>query len=742
MSALDTAAISDTRIEESTAVAPARERARAFLRSGWFATLFFLLATAAYTWPLVTHMATTLPDALDSTDTARQLAEIARNLRTNPLQLYDSQGLYPLNNDLALNELLVAQGILAAPIIWLTGNMLLAWNLLAFSSYMLSGMSAWLLVRKATGSSLAGLAAGVIYAFSPWHYGQFGHLGIKAIHWMVFGLYFLVLFMEHSSKSVRLLDRRGLLYLGLFAFFAALQPLSSGYYGYYEAILFGSYLLYYWLRNAGVGQWLWIKLRRTPVPAVNWRRLAGQLALLGVAGAIALALIFPFLRPYNHYKNLFGFNRSLEEVEYWSAGPLSLLRTTTTSWWYEPVQKGVFGLETSSEREMYPGIAAVALALVGLIATRRYRGSAGPALFGVVIVVGFILSLGPTFHWDSYGLGATGIPLPYLWLYNLVPGFDALRVPHRFDLLVMLGLAACAGFGIVRLVEWARHRRRFSSSAVGVLALALVMLDFFAPGLRYINRGLGDEAPPLYRWLASAEADRIIPKDALLLELPVGLDKTAVNTSPQYLLYGVSHGRPMLNGSPNIIPPGYERLFSEMRRFPTPGTLDIIEGLGVQFLIVHTGGLLNDQKRADLKLIEQEGARLERVIGLPDVDPFGVPAPASEAVVYRVKPDAARFNRLREAIPPGSTVLLADHPSRLRLTNTVLPRLLGPDRQYFTTYHTIYDPIVGPLQDAGAGAQYDFAVLYNEDDPAKYGYSPEDRVDVADLELIQVYKKR
>jgi hypothetical protein len=698
----------------------------------------------AYTWPLVTHMASTVPDALDSTDTARQLAEIARNLATDPLHVYDSQGLYPLNNDLALNELLIAQGIYAAPIIWLTGNMLLAWNLVTFSSYMLSGLAAWLLVRKVTGSSLAGLTAGIIYAFSPWHYGQYGHLGIEAIHWMVFSLYFLLLFLEHTASTSRLLDRRGLLYLGLFAFFAILQPLSAGYYGYFEAILFGIYLLYYGLRHARIGRWVWDKLRRMPAPRVDWRRLAEQMALLGLAGLVVLAAIYPFVRPYTQYKVLFGFNRGLDEVEYWSAGPLSLLRTTPTSWWYEPVQRGILGLETSAEREMYPGVAAVLLAAVGLFAVARTRKH-GPwrGFFAAIVVVGLALSLGPTFHWDSYGIGDTGVSLPwYRWLYSYVPGFDAVRVPHRFVLLAMLGIGALAGFGIVRLMRWSGDKSFLKPGIVGGVALFVVMLDFFAPGLPYITRGLGEEAPPLYKWLAGPEADKVIPGDALLLELPVGLDKTPVNTSPQYLLYGVAHGRPMLNGSPNIIPPGYERLFSEMRRFPTPGTLDIIEGLGVRFVVVHTAGLLNDEKRAELERIAGEGTRLEEIASLPDVDRYGQPAPGSRAVVYRVKADVGRFDRLGAAIPPGSSVLLADHPSKLRLTNTALPNLLGRDRRYFTTYHTIYDPIVGPLQDATPGERYDFAVLYNEDDPASYGYTSEDRVDIGDIELIQVYHKR
>lgn len=719
-----------------------QDRRWVFLRSGWFATIFFLLATAAFTWPLVTHMANTVPDALDSTDTARQLGEIARNLLTNPLHIYDSRGLYPLNNDLALNELLIAQGIYAAPIVWLTGNVLLAWNLVTFSSFFLSGLGTWFLVRRATGSSLAGMAAGITYAFSPWHYGEYGHLGIVAIQWMVFALYFLVRFMDHSTATPRLLDRRSVLFLGLFGFFTALQALSAGYYGYYEAILFSIYLLYYALRNAGIAGWLRDKLRRTKTTTVDWRRLGGQVVALGVTGAVVLAVMYQFLLPYTQAKNAFGFNRSLSEVEYWSAGPRSFLRTTVTSWLYEPVQRGIFGLETSAEREMYPGTAAVLLAMVGLFATRnRRKMGLGPGLFGMVILVGLVLSFGPTLNLDSYGIGSTGIPLPYRWLYEHVPGFDALRVPHRFDLFVMLGLGACAGFGIVRLMEWSRGRRILTPGLAGGVSLALVMADFFAPGLRYIERGMGENAPPLYRWLAGSEASRTIPKDALLLELPIGVDKTPVNSSPQYLLYALEHGRPMLNGSPNIIPAGYERLFSEMRRFPTQATLDIAEGLGVKFIIVHTGGLLNDDKRAALGKEAWPGGRLEMVQTLPDTNPDGTPNPTSEAVVYRLQPSPARLATLKAAIPAGASVLLADHPSKLRLSTAVIPNLLGSDRHYFITYHTIYDPLCGNPSTAQSGKLYDFAVLYKDSDPAQYGYKQVDMVYKDSEDVIRVYRK-
>src|SRR5439155_5252644 len=125
-------------------------------------------------------------------------------------------------------EIMTAEGLLGAPIIWATGNIPLAYNLLNFASYVLSGFAVWLLVRHLTGSSAAGLVGGMVFAFSPWHYSQYVHLGLGAQHWMVFALFFLVLFMEASARSPRLLTRRSLLNLGLFTAFFVLQALPTG----------------------------------------------------------------------------------------------------------------------------------------------------------------------------------------------------------------------------------------------------------------------------------------------------------------------------------------------------------------------------------------------------------------------------------------------------------------------------------------------------------------------------------
>src|SRR5512138_1939052 len=82
-----------------------RGRGDALLNSGWAALVFFVLATAAFTWPLATHLSSSLPDWGDAADSARNIGSMAHQLRTDPFRLYDNQGLYPYNNDLTYGEI-------------------------------------------------------------------------------------------------------------------------------------------------------------------------------------------------------------------------------------------------------------------------------------------------------------------------------------------------------------------------------------------------------------------------------------------------------------------------------------------------------------------------------------------------------------------------------------------------------------------------------------------------------------
>jgi hypothetical protein len=330
---------------------------------------------------------------------------------------------------------------------------------------------------------------------------------------------------------------------------------------------------------------------------------------------------------------------------------------------------------------------------------------------------------------EAYGLEPTGIPLPYKLLYQFVPGFDALRVAQRFSILFMLGLAVCAGYGVARLLRAGWNKSRVSQAVVVLAVMALVTGDFIAPGLPAQYAGTGDNAPPLYRWLASSAAEQVIPKNALLLELPMTELKTG---DPTYLFYGLVHGRPMLNGAGNIIPAGYERLFNEMQSFPSPATLDIIEGLGVGAVVVHPQGLAAQANRDELERQVTPGGRLELLKSFGD------------GAVYKIKPDPTRFDKLRALIPEGASVYLADNLNHSKLYNNILPNLLGGNRTYYSAATTIYDGLKEKILPAVPGQTYDYAIFYrsNGGDPAALGYNPAGLLDSQTNDIIQIYKRK
>ncbi len=723
-------------------VASLRRDWSTILGSAWVALLFFGLAAAFFTWPLVTQLDNTLPNWNDPAAAGWLMGQLAHQLVTNPFQLYYTTGFHPFDQGLVLNELLTGPALLAAPLYWLTANPVLSYNLLNFLAYALSGWSMWLLIRKLTGSPGAGLVAGLIYAFSPWHSAQYDHLALASQQWLILAVFFLLRFLENSRPPAKNPFRhRNWLNLLLFITFGTLQALTSRYFIYFEAILFLLFLAYYFLFESGLLGGLWRKLRHRPA-AVKTGPAWPQLLTVGLACLVILLLTLPFLLPYADTLQTYDFKHSLAETINGSATPTDLLRTLDRSWLYNPIERTTFGFQTTPNSVLYPGIIALLLAILGLKSPANGLQPARRWVFLAVALVGLLLSFGPTLNIDLNPLNSTGLELPYRWLYHWLPGFDSLPLPYQFGQLFMLGLAALAGYGAAYVLKsW--PRLKFIPPGPWLLLLTLCLLltaDYFAPGFPARATPTGEAAPAVYRWLAGTEAAQVIERQALLLELPLGDLTTTPGNRPMYLLYSLAHARPMLNGSADFTPPGYDRLCNEMQNFPNAATLDLIEGLQVKFIIVHTAGLASEVSRAELDRQAAPDGRLELVKAFPASEGD----PRFKDLVYRVKANPQRFARLAALIPPGAEVLLADQSQALhqpRLYTAVIPSLIGLNRQYFSTYSTIYDPQVQPAQ---PNRVYDYAIFYRNStaQPTEYGYNPTDLVPLDDNDVIQLYHKR
>ncbi|MEI6045125.1 MAG: hypothetical protein WCS37_12310, partial [Chloroflexota bacterium] len=452
------------------------------------------------------------------------------------------------------------------------------------------------------------------------------------------------------------------------------------------------------------------------------RKALQQFGALVLAGGLALLLLWPFLAPYMQAQRDYGFKRDLAETRYWSAAPPSLLRTVQRSWLYKPVQRGILKAQSSGERVMYPGLIALGLAFVGLLGGRKTSRRGLRWTFGVLALVALILSFGPYFNVDEFGdkyqPQQSNFQLPYFWLYQIVPGFDSLRVPHRFAQLLMLALAVCAGYGLAGL-----QRTKLRAWLLPGLFGLLVAVEFFAPGLPQVPTPMGEQAPALYRWLADPSSRTEVAQDALVLELPLTGPAVPININPEYALYGLLHRRPMLNGTANILPPGFERFYNEVKDFPDLRSLDVAEGLGVKFLLVHRANFSQAGQEALTKLASPEG-RLEIV------REFGTD------VIYRVKP-SKRFELPAQLIPQGAEVFIGDDTNHKSLYPAAIIGLLGSGYRYFSSYPTIYTPQIQP---ALPNRVYDYALLYRGTDPTTYGYLPSDQI--WQNEVIQLYHKQ
>jgi hypothetical protein len=623
------------------------------------------VVTIVFTWPLVTGLTRDIPwDLGDSLLNSWILAWDADHLRRflsgdfGALRgFWDANIFYPERLTLAYSEHLIAQAIQILPVYAVTGNIILCYNLLFLSTFVLSGLGMYLFAREVTGSSRAAFVAGLLYAFAPYRVPQFSHLQVLSAQWMPFALYGLR----------RYFDARQIKPLAGAAAALVAQNLSNGYFLLFFSPLVAAYVLF----------------------EVATRRLWRDVRLwaeVGAAAAVVIAATLPFLLPYLELRRLGFPARSLFEVMTFSADVFS--------YWTAPSMSHVWG-ETlrampKPEGELFPGLTLLALtatALAGIVATAwsasrhaavsnddrlapivrgltaicavytffillllsgfrfdrigpfpiSVRGIGRPSLILAMCLpalvaisprarlfakaslgtlpgfalaaaaIAFLLSFGPAIRANGRLIGETG---PYWYLYEHVPGFDGLRVPSRYAMLVVLFLAIASAYGSAA-VERRFRRGGALIAGLGLLAVvealaAPIIINGTAPEGGYAAPPArvytGDDIPPVYRFLNTLPASSTV-----LAEFPFGETGYEV----RYMFYSINHWHRLLNGYSGTFPLSYSRGSSLLRRplnAPDPAWRALREA-GATHAVVHENLYLNEEGRAVSRWLSDHGAR-------------------------------------------------------------------------------------------------------------------------------------
>ena len=284
------------------------------------------------------------------------------------------------------------------------------------------------------------------------------------------------------------------------------------------------------------------------------------------------------------------------------------------------------------ERDLFPGVTLILLAVVGLF-NRRF-GWERWMLFGVAMI-SIVLSFGLTGHVDGHDF-----PLPYRVFYDFVPGFKAIRVPARLGLLALVGLAGMAGLGLdliltqLRRIGTVRLVRLTVASGLSVLLVLGMSVEYTTriplPGALPVT--LAEANRPDYAWLAAHPAPTI--------EFPMG-DGIIASSWPNF--WSVFHWNQVVNGYSGIAPPVYYIFRDEMKSFPSPRSIALLQGIGVRNVVYHSDPTVDPQSDPFLRAAKNS-AVLTQVVGGPDY-------------VFQLAPDPWMWN-LVASVPGDKSVTL------------------------------------------------------------------------------------
>ncbi len=618
-------------------------------------TALYVLAAVIFTWPLVSVIDSQL--AADMGDPlfvswvlmwtgGQVLAFLSGDL--SALDQYWHGNIYfPERLTLAYSEHMAPQMLQALPILATTDNVVLAYNLVFLTTFVLSGLGMFLFVRSVTGSPAAAFLAGLAFAFAPYRIAQMSHVQVMSAQWMPFVFYAYRRYFETG--------RRTPLVWGNVAFVT--QNLSCGYYLLFFAPIVALYVLWEMASRKRLSEW------RT------WRTWI-------LSAALVLLFTLPFLRPYMEIRKGGQLGvRDAGEIALFSADTHALVTAHSASWvWAEHLP----GLPRP-EGEGFPGLTIVLLALLGLgwgvretISRARqtpprqlrawqqvvvgavatlfvvhvaasltflaigglpmpvdgswavYRQAdaamvrtlllavllvvVSPGVRAVLraalqqpmwfVVIGCVLTallaLGPHISAAGHLIG-TG---PYAWLVAYVPGFDGVRVPARYLMLTAMFLACLAGYGVAMLLRW---RQALTVPVIGICSVLILIEAWpgpFPTNIRLAAEGLeltprefrmGHELPPIYKVLRDDAAP------VVLVEFPFGSPAWDLHS----MFYAGYHRRSLVNGYSGFFPESHKTLTSIFNMVGSdPDTAwRALQGTGATHILVREGAFIPSRRQ-------------------------------------------------------------------------------------------------------------------------------------------------
>lgn len=508
----------------------------------------FIVLTVVMTYPWIGHMDTWVHDGADSYFIAWTLAWDVNSFQNDIGNIFNTNIFYPHVNTLAYSEHLIGTALFMWPILAITNNPILSYNIITFIFFVLGAYCMYFFMFKFTRNLPVSIISAIIFGFNPYRVIHFSQIHLQVIFF--FPLILLILHRLFEAKRNR--D-----FIWLVLSYIALGYMSMHYF-LMMAIVSAIFIAYYFF-------------------VVEKRKMERKFILKLVFSFLLIILVvLPVYVPYFSAHDESGYSRSYSMINTYSPAIADYFN-------FSPLITRLIGFPNTIERVLYTGFTIVILfygSLFFLVKRKDedQRRTKITLLYLLIGVVSLLLSFGILIRITASGDGIVG---PYAFLYKLVPGFDGLRALGRFFIVILLSISVIVGFGLNLFLK--RIKKRFLYGAIIIIISSFVMLEYlwvppFQP-VEYREAVVNEEIPEVYHWLKN------LPEDTVILELPLDVH---LRDSTEYLYLSTYHWKKMVNGYSGFFPDDYielEKMVTE--DFVADETQDRISSIGVEYVVIH-----------------------------------------------------------------------------------------------------------------------------------------------------------
>ena len=221
------------------------------------ATALYAVLTFVLMYPVSVRPGSVAPgDGPDTQLGVWMLAWDVHAFTHQPLRIFDANTFYPLPRTLAYQDNLIGSALIAAPVMWLTGNPVLGLNVVSLVACVLCGLGGYMLGRRLGMSTPAALLCGFIFAFCPARFFRYSQIGLAPVQWIPLTLASLHAYLDGGGR------RQLWFALGFFT----LQTLTSGHAAVFLVVAVLTVLAYRFALGERI--LLWPRIRDFGLPGV------------------------------------------------------------------------------------------------------------------------------------------------------------------------------------------------------------------------------------------------------------------------------------------------------------------------------------------------------------------------------------------------------------------------------------------------------------------------------------------